>query len=112
MYTPDFGDLDKYINDWALRTDEERLNKRMTSTLAELQEFHAAVNPRLEEIVEFLNQFQVDQLPEEYQYLANFAFMAIEVDDPVTMWKVPKLDLAQDPRTWVNKKNFYDNRRV
>lgn len=106
---PDFADLEKFFDDWALATDAERLNKRMTSGFDELLEFHEAMNQRLEELVEFLNQFPYDEIPQEHQKLAYLALAAVEVDDPATLWKASRLEMAQDPRIWRNKKNYYDN---
>ena len=109
MTTPDFSDLERFVDDWALATDAERLNKRMTSKFEELQEFHRAMNQRLEEVVEFLNQFPYDQIPPEHLQLAYLALAAVEVDDPVTMWRASDLDMAQDPRSWSNKDNYNDS---
>ena len=108
MNTPDFSDLDAVVNEWGLESAAERLNKRMTSSVDELQAFYDAIGPRLEEIIEFLNGFPLTKIPDQYQKLSYMALAVLEVDDPLNYWKRPTLDHASDPRTWRTKESFYD----
>jgi hypothetical protein len=107
---PEFDDLAEWIDTWGLETAEQRLAKRMSSSLGELRAFHDAIVPRLEEIIEFLNLFPLDGIPAEHHRLALTALAVCEVDDAVNLWKTPVLDLASDPRTWRTKDSFFDYR--
>lgn len=93
---------------WALPTMQERRQRRLTSTLDELKDFHAAMLPHLEALIEFLNQFPVDNIPKEYQPLTWLALAMCEVDDPVSKWRSVTLDEALDPRKFTLKRSFYD----
>jgi hypothetical protein len=107
---PDFSELEPFIRTWGLPTTQERMVKRLNSTFDELKAFHAAMLPRLDEIIQFLNQFPLNAIPERYRPLADAALAMCEVDDPVSKWGTVTLPEAGDPRRFTPKKSFYDNR--
>lgn len=108
MLMPDFSDLDVFVSQWGDPRAQERLRKRMGASMEELKSFHAAMVPRLEEIIDFLNQFPVDAIPDEYRPLAHAALAVCEVDDAVNLWGSPVLELASDPLGWRVKNSYYD----
>ena len=110
MKTPDYSDLASVISAWGLPTVEERIAKRTTSTLEEMQEFHDAIIPDLESIIDFLNQFPFEKIPEEYLPLKNMVLSALHIDRPVNKWKKALLDDAGDPRLFKMKTSFYDSK--
>lgn len=95
---------------WGLPTAHERLTRRTEATMVEIEDFYQAIVPRLEEIITFLNQFPVEQIPQQFLPLAYTALAACETDDAVNVWKSPALDIATDMRTWRVKESFYDYR--
>jgi hypothetical protein len=104
----DFSALEPCVAAWALPTLRQRRQRRLTSTLDELRKFHAAMLPHLESIIEFLNEFPVDDIPLEHRPLAWLALAMCEVDDPVSKWRSVTLDEALDPRKFTLKNSFYD----
>ena len=108
MTSPDFSDLDRHVAEWGLETAHARLHKRVSGSLEEQQMFHAAIVPRLEAIIEFLNQFPLTAIPAEHLPLAYTALAVCEVDDAVSQWHAATLGIASDPRTWRVKEHFYD----
>jgi len=108
MNKPDFSELDEYLATWGLPSVEERIAKRTSSTIEEMQAFHDAMLPRLAEIIEFLNQFPAAEIPLEHQALKNAALSVLHVDRPVNKWKKVFLEGARDPRLFKMKSNFYD----
>jgi hypothetical protein len=108
MNTPDFSDLSEFIDDWGLNTSAERLNKRSSTDMSELREFHDAITPRLEEIIQFLNQFPVNDIPEKYKHLSWLALAICEVDDAINLWKASNLDYISDPNSWRTKSSYCD----
>jgi len=112
METPGFNELDFFTKAWGLPTTHDRLVKRLESTFEELKEFHAAMTPRLDEIIEFLNQFPTDDIPERYQALSFMALAMCEVDDAVSKWGSPTSPAAASPLRFTSKKSFYDNKPV
>ncbi|MCY3750340.1 MAG: hypothetical protein F4147_10510 [Gammaproteobacteria bacterium] len=108
MNTPDFSDLQEFMDEWGYADAHQRLNKRSNAELSSVKRFYDAVVPRLEEIIEFLNRFPVDEIPEEYQRLAYMALAACEVDDPVNVWNSSELTYNSNAKDWRVKKSFYD----
>lgn len=108
MSAPDFTDLEAVVAAWGLDTAAKRLQKRAGSTFEEIEAFHAVIVPRLGEVIEFLNAFPVDGIPAEHRPLSYAALAALEVDDPVSLWRRPNLKMASDIRGWSTKQSFYD----
>jgi hypothetical protein len=67
---PELKHLAHHVKEWGLPTFEARVRKRVDSSIEELSEFHSAMLPHLEKIIEFLNQWRLDEIPEEYHPLA------------------------------------------
>jgi hypothetical protein len=107
MTSSNFDDLKDIINIWGLETPHQRLQKRSSSSLPELRAFYDRIVPRLEDILNFLNQFPLHGIPEEYKKLGYTALATLEVDDAINLWKRPTLELAHDIRDWKTKKSFY-----
>lgn len=103
-----FPELEKFVAAWGLPTAHERLIKRSNTSLDEIQTFYDAITPRLEEIIDFLNQYPVDDIPPEYLPLSYTALAVCEIDDVVNVWHAPVLDLASDMCLWRVKQGKYD----
>tara|TARA_Y100000590_G_scaffold455851_1_gene605250 strand:+ start:783 stop:1133 length:351 start_codon:yes stop_codon:yes gene_type:complete len=106
---PDFQHLSEYIESWGLPTREARLEKRLASTLDELKEFYETMGPHLNDIIDFLNQWPLNEIPAEHRMLADTALMMCEVDNPVNKWRSPTLDDGVDPTRLEVKGNLYDS---
>lgn len=74
-----FEDLEALTGAWALLTQNERSKKRRSSSMEEVRAFYDAVLPRTEAIIEYLNQFSLDRIPEEARPLLHLAFSLAEV---------------------------------
>lgn len=105
----DFSDLDPLVAEWGLPTWHERSLKRARSSQEELQAFHAAMLPRLDAIIQFLNQWSLEEIPGEHRPLSYAALAVCEVDGAVEIWKQPLLVPAADPSLFRPKRNYYDN---
>ena len=108
MNTPDFTDLQEFIGEWGHADAHQRLNKRSNADFSDMKRFYDAVVPRLGEIIEFLNGFPVDDIPEEHQALAWMVLAACEIDDPVNIWNSSELTYNSNAKDWRVKKSFYD----
>jgi hypothetical protein len=64
LLPPEFSDLEPFATDWVLPTLEERLQRRLASPMEELQEFYDTVFPRAEAAMSYLDQFDIDDVPE------------------------------------------------
>jgi len=106
--TPDFSELNGFVAAWGLEHWEDRAAKRARTPHSELCEFHQAMVPRLEEIIAFLNQWRLEDIPAEHKPLSWAALAVCEVDASVEVWDATLLDTACDPREFTAKTDYYD----
>jgi hypothetical protein len=101
----EFADLEPFAADWALRTERERYVKRLSSSMDQMQAFYDALFLRAQAAVKYLNQFELDDLPEQAQNLLLLLYSLVMVSFPVEVWKQPQvpdagaayLDLVDEP---------------
>jgi hypothetical protein len=82
----EFTDLEPY-SDWCLATEAERYAKRLASSMAEMQAFYDAAFPRLEEILAYLDAFDIDALREDAMRLLTLSYSLVNVSFPVEVWR-------------------------
>jgi len=76
-----FKDLEPLVaRGWALATERERNTKRHASTMTELQEVYDAILPRIDDIIEYLNGFPLDEMPEDAKRLLHLSFALAEIN--------------------------------
>jgi len=91
----DFAALDPFVQQWALPSEQARAVKRVGSSIEALRHFHSAVFPRLDAIIDFLNQFPNDPaaLPADAKALYDLALMAMEAAAPIDLdWSSPDIE--------------------
>jgi hypothetical protein len=86
----EFTDLEPYA-DWALPTEHERYAKRVASTMDELQAFYDAAFPRLDDAMDYLDQFPYPDLPDDATNLLWLFSALVTVSFPVEVWRQPKV---------------------
>ena len=85
-----FADLEPF-SDWALEFERERYAKRLASTMDELQAFYDAAFPRLEEVMAYLDQFELDALPDDAKHLLWLCYSLVNASFPVEVWRQPRV---------------------
>jgi hypothetical protein len=85
-----FQDLEPFAH-WALATEVERMAARENSSIEELQVFYDALMRRMPAIVDYLNQFALDQMPEPAQQLLLMALSLNEVSLAVERYRQPRV---------------------
>jgi hypothetical protein len=86
----DFADLEPFAG-WGLPTERERYAKRIDSTMEELQAFYDAAFPRLEDAMAYLDNFELDALPDDAARLLWVFSALVTVSFPVEVWRQPKV---------------------
>ena len=86
----EFSDLEPYSG-WALPTESERFAKRMSSSMAELQEFYDAAFPRIDDAMRHLDTFELAKLPADALRLLHLYCSLITVSFPVEVWRQPRV---------------------
>ena len=103
-----FSELQAFAERWGKASAGERLEQRANAEFVELQDFYDAVSPQLDEIIQYLNQYPVDGIPDADKPLAYMALALCELDDALHVWKQVDLDYISDPVEWRTKSSFCD----
>jgi hypothetical protein len=74
-----FADLEPLASGWALATQRERERKRAASTVDEMRSVYDTLLPRLEPMLDYLNQFTLDNMPEDARRLFYLTLSFAEV---------------------------------
>jgi hypothetical protein len=85
-----FADLEPFA-DWSLESERERYAKRLSSTMEELQAFYDAAFPRLPDALAYLDQFDLDALPEDATHLLWLCYSLVNASFPVEVWRQPRV---------------------
>ncbi len=86
----EFADLAQF-EDWALETWRERYEKRLASTVEEMQALYDAITPRIEEILSYCDRHDLAELPDEVRNLMFLLFSLCEASLPVEIWRQPRV---------------------
>ena len=81
-----FRDLQPFAC-WALQGEKARYDKRLTSSMEELQAFYDAAFPRLDDAMTYLEQFSMDALPEDAKHLLWLYCALVTASFPVEVWR-------------------------
>ena len=91
-----FAELEDYAQIWCLPTEDERWNRRLASSMAELHEFHDAFFPQLEEAIEYCDKFSLDDMPEDAVNLLHLIYSLVMVAMAVEVFTQQKPTDAAD----------------
>jgi hypothetical protein len=86
----DFADLEPFT-DWSLESESERYAKRLSSTMDELLAFYDAAFPRLADAMAYLDQFDLQALPEDATRLLWLCYSLVNASFPVEVWRQPRV---------------------
>ena len=86
-----FADLEPFAADWSLAGEEDRYARRLASSMEELQIFYDAVVPRIDAAKAYLDQFDLDDMPEPARKLMWLLASLITVSYAVDVFKQPKV---------------------
>ncbi len=95
-----FSSLEQF-GEWALPTSTERNRKRRASTMDEISAFYNAMLPRLERILAYLNQFSLQEMPQDAQRLLYLSLSLAEVAIAVELFHEPGVTGGCDPERFV-----------
>ena len=105
MLPKDFADLEPFAADWSLATEQERQAKRQAASMDEIRALYDAVTARAEAALTYLDQYALDDLPDEALNLMRLIFSWQTVSFAVECWgqqRIPDsgaayLDLVSGP---------------
>lgn len=82
----EFNALEPLVSQWALPTQNERQQRRITSTRPALKSFYDAMLPQLPAILKKLDEFPLGQLPEKESRLMALALSLAEVAPHIELY--------------------------
>ncbi|MGE0680538.1 MAG: hypothetical protein AB7P69_06470 [Candidatus Binatia bacterium] len=85
-----FRNLEQWLA-WSLATEQERSDKRQSSTMVDIKAFYDAMLVRMEEILPYLEQFPLDEMPEDAQRLFYLTLSLAEVAPAVELFGQPSV---------------------
>jgi hypothetical protein len=88
---PGFEDLERFASSWSLETERERNRKRLSSPMEEIQALYDALLPRMEEVIGYLNQQQLNDLPPDARRLFYLSLALAEIAPAVEFYKQPEV---------------------
>lgn len=86
-----FGELERFVADWAKPTRAERYQARLSKTIDELTDFYDAVAGRAEEAIQHLDGLALDELPDDATRLLQLLYSMILVSYAVNIFNQPKI---------------------
>jgi hypothetical protein len=85
-----YADLERFCATWAMPTFGERRARRDASTLEELREFYDALQPRLEEVLSYLDRLPLASLPPGERRLLNLCLALADVALSIEKYDAPR----------------------
>lgn len=83
-----FSDLEPFVAEWALTSEQARFLKLHSVGIGDLRAFYDAVLPRLQQVLDHLNAHRIDDLPPPERTLFNLAMTFAETAHPCDLrWK-------------------------
>ena len=83
----EFTDLACFTEKWVLPTEAARHHARLNSPFEELKDLYDTMLPRMEDIIQYLNDFKLGELPEKEDNLMQLALSFMEVTCAVECFK-------------------------
>jgi hypothetical protein len=90
MLPQEFADLEPFA-EWVLPTERERYDKRLASTMPELQAFYDAIFPRATAALDYLDALDIDDLPDDAVNLLRMLYSLSTISFAVDCFKSPRI---------------------
>ncbi|WP_067693993.1 hypothetical protein [Nocardia jejuensis] len=87
----EFADLEQFAAVWCLAAESERYDRRLASSMADMQRFYDAITPRAQDAIAYCDKFPLEDLPEDAKNLMYLIYSMIMVSFPVEVWRQPKI---------------------
>ena len=99
-----FEQLEAHLQ-WALPTEYARNQHRNRAKMADIQAFYDAIFPRMEQVIDHLNGFPLDDMPAAEQRLMYLVLSLAEVANAVELFKQPDVIDGFPPERFIPSPN-------
>jgi hypothetical protein len=87
----EFADLEPVAAEWCIASEAARYEKRLASSMAEIQAFYDAIKPRADAAIAYLDRYALDDLPPDALHLMHLVYSMITVSFAVECWSTPRV---------------------
>ena len=91
MLPAEFADLEPFAKKWSGARERDRYDQRLASSMEELQEFYNAIYPRAKDALTYLDQFELDNMPDDALNLMRMLYSLSTISFAVDCFKQPKM---------------------
>ena len=95
-----FRDLEQWMA-WSLETEGERSDHRQASAMEDITAFYEAMLERMEEVLSYLEQFSLEELPDDARRLFYLTLSLAEVAPAVEQFGQPSVVDGYDIKRFV-----------
>ena len=95
-----FKDLEQWMA-WSLETEAERSDHRQASAMEDITAFYEAMLARMEEVLSYLEQFSLEELPDDAKRLFYLTLSLAEVAPAVEQFGQPSVVDGYDIKRFV-----------
>lgn len=96
-----FHDLEPLASVWSLPTEAKRHARRLASNITELRGLYDALMPRIDDMLAYLSEFQVENLTPEGRNLFYLACSLAEIGPAVELYGQPEVPDGYDSRRFI-----------
>ena len=89
-----FKNLNEFVHEWALDTEQARFDKRTTGQIDAIKVFYDAILPYMSDIMEYLKGKEVEPAEQADKNLLGLALSCVEVSRIFEVWG--QLDVRSD----------------
>jgi hypothetical protein len=82
----EFSEFEPFASIWCLETESERYERRMASSMSEMEAFYNAFFPRLEEAINYCDKFALGELPDDAVHLLQLIYSLVMVSMSVEVF--------------------------
>ncbi|MDN7178431.1 hypothetical protein M0D69_10425 [Caballeronia sp. SEWSISQ10-4 2] len=101
-----FANLQPFVERWALATETERNTQRHAVGMDAILAFKDAMLPRVDAVMQWLDTFPLNALPDAAKPLMYLLLSFAEVAPAVEFYKQPAVIDGYDPRRFVADETF------
>jgi hypothetical protein len=96
-----FRDLEPLASIWTLPTEAQRHARRLASSIVELRTLYDALMPRIDHVLSYLSEFQLENLTPEGRNLFYLACALAEIGPAVELFGQPEVPAGYDSRRFL-----------
>jgi hypothetical protein len=90
VFPAEFADLEPFA-EWSIEKDHDRYQKRLASSITKMQAFYDALVPRAPAAMEYLDQFDLKELPDSALRLLWLLYSLTTISFAVDIFKQPRI---------------------